>query len=103
MNKFNSLTVEENKPLTLDSVQILYNNKYPEEFGFKAGQYITLEKKINDKIIRRPYSICSSPDENILKVGIKKVKGGVFSTYANRNLKAGDFIKVSDPEGKFIY
>ena len=36
-------------------------------------------------------------------MGIKKVKGGVFSTYANHNLKAGDFIKVSNPEGKFIY
>ena len=105
MNSFNDLKILSVEKNTEDSVILSF--KIPENlkkpFSFKAGQYITLEKKINEKIIRRPYSICSSPDENILKVGIKKVKGGVFSTYANRNLKAGDFIKVSNPEGKFIY
>tara|TARA_Y100000590_G_scaffold450524_2_gene590344 strand:- start:2088 stop:3155 length:1068 start_codon:yes stop_codon:yes gene_type:complete len=105
MNSFNNLKILSVEKNTEDSVILSF--KIPENlkkpFSFKAGQYITLEKKINDKIIRRPYSICSSPDENTLKVGIKKVKGGVFSTYANRNLKAGDFIKVSNPEGKFIY
>ncbi len=105
MNSFNDLKILSVEKNTENSVILSF--KIPENlkktFSFKAGQYITLEKKINDKIIRRPYSICSSPDENILKVGIKKVKGGVFSTFANRNLKAGDFIKVSNPEGKFIY
>ncbi len=105
MNSFNDLKILSVEKNTKDSVVLSF--KIPENlkkpFSFEAGQYITLEKKINDKIIRRPYSICSSPDENILKVGIKKIKGGVFSTYANHNLKTGDFIKVSNPEGKFIY
>ena len=76
-NDLKILSVEKN---TEDSVILSF--KIPENlkkpFSFKAGQYITLEKKINEKIIRRPYSICSSPDENILKVGIKKVKEEYF-------------------------
>ena len=105
MKSFNNLKILSVEKNTSDSVILSF--EIPENlkntFYFEAGQYITLEKKINDKILRRPYSICSSPNENILNVGIKKVKGGVFSTYANENLNAGDFIKVSDPEGKFIY
>ena len=105
MKSFNNLKILSVEKNTSDSVILSFEipDNLKNTFYFKAGQYITLEKKFNDKILRRPYSICSSPNENILNVGIKKVKGGVFSTYANENLNAGDFIKVSDPEGKFIY
>ena len=72
-------------------------------FSFEPGQYISLEKDVNNEVLRRPYSICSSPKEDILKVAIKKVKGGLFSNYANEKLTPGDYIKVSNPEGKFIY
>ncbi len=105
MNILNDLKILSIVKNTSDSVILSF--EIPENlkntFCFEPGQYITLEKKINGKIIRRPYSICSSPDENLLKVGIKKVKGGLFSTYANKNLKAGDYIRVSNPEGKFVY
>ncbi len=105
MNILNDLKILSIVKNTSDSVILSF--EIPENlkntFCFEPGQYITLEKKINGKIIRRPYSICSSPDENILKVGIKKVKEGLFSTYANKNLKAGDYIRVSNPEGKFVY
>ena len=105
MKSFNNLKILSVEKNTSDSVILSFEipKNLKTTFYFEAGQYITLEKKINDKILRRPYSICSSPNENILNVGIKKVKGGVFSTYANENLNAGDFIKVSGPEGKFIY
>tara|TARA_B100001250_G_scaffold305811_1_gene267731 strand:- start:954 stop:1985 length:1032 start_codon:yes stop_codon:yes gene_type:complete len=105
MNSFNELKILSVVKNTSDSVilslEIPKNLK--DVFYFEPGQYITLEKKINDKVIRRPYSICSSPNDISLKVGIKKVEGGIFSTYANENLKAGDYIKVSNPEGSFIY
>ena len=105
MNSFYDLKIISVEKNTKDSVILSFEipENLKKTFSFKAGQYITLENKINDKTIRRPYSICSSPDENILEVGVKKVKGGIFSTYANHNLKNGDFIKVSNPEGKFIY
>ena len=73
-----------------------------EKFQFEAGQYLTLETKINEKSVRRSYSICSGVDEG-LQVGIKEVPQGVFSTYANRSLNEDDRIMVAPPEGRFRY
>lgn len=71
-------------------------------FVFKAGQYITVHSIINNQSVRRSYSICSSPQSGKLSIGIKKIEGGVFSTYANEALKVGDKIDVMAPMGNFI-
>jgi len=70
-------------------------------FVFKAGQYISLEATIDETLVRRSYSICSSPQSGNLQVGIKEVPGGVFSTYVNQSLSVGDEFKVAIPEGRF--
>ena len=59
------------------------------DFQFAAGQYLTLRTTIDGEDIRRSYSLCSSPGDGAWHVGIKKVPGGKFSTYANDVLKAG--------------
>ena len=85
---------------------VLVSFKIPEEkkekFKFEAGQYLTLETKINEKSVRRSYSICSSLEEG-LQVGIKEVQNGVFSTHANRSMHVNDHIMVTPPLGKFKY
>ncbi len=70
-------------------------------FQFKQGQSLTMRTKLNGQEIRRTYSICSSPVDNKLKVAIKIVDGGVFSSFANENLKVGDVLEVMEPVGKF--
>ncbi len=70
-------------------------------FQFKPGQYITFIKTFNNEEIRRSYSICSSPFENELRVAVKKVEDGLFSSYANEQLQSGDLIEVMPPEGRF--
>ena len=100
MNKFYALTVEEIKPLTLDSVQILYTNEYPEAFSFKAGQYITLRKEINNEDVRRSYSLSSSPEKG-LEIGVKRVEKGLMSTFLTKDLKVGDVVEVLPPTGNF--
>ena len=70
-------------------------------FVFKAGQYISLEATIDKIVVRRSYSICSSPQSGNLQVGVKEVPGGVFSTYVNQSLSVGDEFKVGIPEGRF--
>lgn len=70
-------------------------------FNFKAGQYLTLRKEINGEDIRRSYSLCSSPLDKERKVAIKQIPGGVFSTYANTELKTGDSISIAEPSGHF--
>lgn len=72
-----------------------------ETFSFFQGQYLTLSTKLNGEEVRRSYSLCSSPLDNEWKVGIKKVEGGKFSTFANDVLKVGDELDVMPPEGNF--
>lgn len=71
------------------------------EFQFKEGQNITIKKSINGQEIRRSYSICAAPHENELRVAVKKVEGGLFSQFANQDLKSGDEVEVLPPTGKF--
>ncbi len=73
-----------------------------ERFRFEAGQYLTLETNINEKAVRRSYSICSAPSEG-LQVGIKEVPEGIFSTYANRSLSEEDHMMVATPDGRFRF
>ncbi|MEO8174416.1 MAG: 2Fe-2S iron-sulfur cluster-binding protein, partial [Sediminibacterium sp.] len=57
---------------------------------------------INNEEVRRSYSVCSSPLDNELRVAVKKVEQGLFSTYANDQLKKGDTLDVMPPLGKFF-
>ncbi len=70
-------------------------------FQFKQGQNLTIKKILNGEELRRNYSICSSPFDQALRVAVKKVEGGAFSTWANEELKAGDYLEVMPPTGKF--
>src|SRR5690606_8428237 len=72
-----------------------------EEFKFKAGQYLTFRTTLNNEEVRRSYSICAAPHENEVRVAIKKVQDGKFSTFANHTLKVGDTIEAMVPTGTF--
>jgi ring-1,2-phenylacetyl-CoA epoxidase subunit PaaE len=100
---FHSLKIKEVIKETTDCVSVSFI--IPEElsnvFLFKEGQNITLRKTINGEEIRRSYSICNAPHEKELKVAIKKVEGGLFSTFANNELNAGDSLDVLPPTGRF--
>ncbi len=103
MAKFHSLKVKEVKKETEDCVSVAF--ELPEQlkgtFDFLQGQYLTLRAEIEGEEVRRNYSICTSPLEKDLRVAIKKVEGGRFSTYANENLRAGDELQVLPAMGKF--
>src|SRR5215204_1675537 len=104
MIHFHSLRIKNIEKETEDCVSI--NFDLPEElkeiFQFKQGQSLTVRKQLNGEEIRRTYSICSSPFDDILRVAVKKVEGGIFSTWANETLKTGDIIDVMPPVGKFF-
>ena len=104
MSTFHPLSISEVKQETPNSVSISFTipENLKETFLFKAGQYITIRHNSNGNEIRRAYSICSHPSSKVLKVGIKKVKGGVFSEFANSKLQVGDKLDVMMPGGKFI-
>lgn len=74
-------------------------------FDFLPGQYVTLSYNTKEgETLRRSYSISNLPKERLLQIGVKELeKGAVFSAIANRELKAGDVIEVSEPEGRFVF
>ena len=71
-------------------------------FGFTQGQYLTLRTTIDGQDLRRSYSICAGVDDGELRVGVRKVKGGVFSNWINERLQPGDTISVMAPQGRFF-
>ncbi len=71
------------------------------DFAFTQGQNLTFRTKLGEEEVRRTYSLCSSPLEKEWRVAIKKVEDGLFSSYANNELKAGDILEVMPPTGKF--
>jgi ring-1,2-phenylacetyl-CoA epoxidase subunit PaaE len=72
-----------------------------EYFDFIPGQYLTFKHQHEGEELRRSYSICSAPHEGELRVAIKKVEGGIFSTYANEKLAVGDVLETMPPMGNF--
>ncbi len=100
---FHSIKVKEVIRETPDCVSVSFDipTDLKEVFTFKEGQNITIKKILNGEEVRRSYSICAAPHEGILKVAIKKVETGLFSTYANEALKAGDVLEIMSPTGKF--
>lgn len=101
--RFYQLKVKEVRPETNDCVSVAL--EIPEElkdtFSFAPGQYLTFRTHFDDTEVRRSYSICASPRDCELRVAIKKVEQGKFSTYANATLKKGDVLDVMPPMGKF--
>jgi ring-1,2-phenylacetyl-CoA epoxidase subunit PaaE len=101
---FHPLRVRSVQPDTSEAVIVSF--EVPEElrpvFGFTQGQYLTLRKDIGGEDLRRSYSICAGVDDGELRVGVRKVAGGVFSNWINEQLKPGDTLSVMAPQGRFF-
>ena len=104
MRHFHSLAVKQLTQETEDCVSIVFDvpQALEEQFKFTQGQYLTLRKEIGGEDLRRSYSICSGVDDNELRVAVKKVAGGRFSTYATEQLRVGDALEVMPPMGNFF-
>ncbi|EDP69563.1 phenylacetic acid degradation protein E,flavodoxin reductase [Flavobacteriales bacterium ALC-1] len=105
MSQFHSLNIKSVSKVTEQSVAISFEipENLKEDYNFNAGQYVTLKATINGEDVRRDYSICSSQNSGDLTVAVKAVENGTFSVYANSELKTGDTIDVSTPNGRFVF
>ena len=100
---FHPLRIREVRKETPECVSVSFDipAELVDDFQFTQGQSLTVRSYINGEEVRRTYSICSSPLDKEWRVAIKEVDGGLFSTFANRVLKAGDTLEVMQPVGKF--
>jgi ring-1,2-phenylacetyl-CoA epoxidase subunit PaaE len=103
MSEFHRLKVIDVINETESCVTILFeiNNEDREHFKFTAGQYLTIKATIGEEEVRRAYSICTGPNEEVLGVSVKKVQNGKMSMYLNNFVKPGDILEVMQPDGKF--
>lgn len=104
MARFHSLDVVDVRRETRDAVVVTLKPKAEDAglFDFTQGQYLTFRRKFDDDELRRSYSICAGKGDGHLQVGIKRVDGGAFSTWANEDLKAGTTLEAMPPMGRFF-
>ncbi|MFD7765840.1 1,2-phenylacetyl-CoA epoxidase subunit PaaE [Streptomyces sp. NPDC059787] len=107
MARFHRLRVAAVDRLTDDSVALTLTvpPHLAEEYRYAPGQHLALRRVADGEDIRRTYSICSpAPDgeaPSTLRVGVRLVEGGAFSTYALKEIGLGDELEVMTPAGRF--
>ncbi|CAL9516979.1 1,2-phenylacetyl-CoA epoxidase, subunit E [Streptomyces sp. enrichment culture] len=107
MARFHRLRVTAVDRLTDDSVALTLAvpPDLREEYRHAPGQHLALRRTVDGRDVRRTYSICSpAPDgegPSTLRVGVRLVEGGAFSTYALKEIGVGDELEVMTPAGRF--
>ena len=101
--KFHRLAIDDLRRETSDAVSMTFAipDDLIEDYAFAPGQYLTLRMMMDGEDVRRSYSICSAPDDRELRIAVKKVDGGAFSSYVLDDLKSGDELDVMTPTGRF--
>ncbi|MFE2753002.1 1,2-phenylacetyl-CoA epoxidase subunit PaaE [Actinosynnema sp. NPDC059335] len=95
---FHKLTVASVERLCSDAVAVTFEvpDELAAEFAFAPGQHLTLRN--GDE--RRSYSICA-PAGGPLRIGVRRVEGGLFSTQLVDRAQPGDVLEVLPPAGDF--
>lgn len=101
---FHSLRVKQVEPDTDEAVIVSFDvpDALKDQYRFTQGQHLTLRSQIGGAEQRRSYSICSGVDDDALRIGVRKVPGGLVSNWINEQLHAGDRMDVLPPEGRFF-
>ena len=100
---FYRLKVRSVRQDTRDSVIVNFEvpAELQEKFRFVQGQFVTLRAWIDGHPVRRSYSICSAVQDGVLRLGVKRTPGGVFSNWIIDQVKPGCELEVMPPEGRF--
>src|SRR5437879_4606108 len=101
--RFHRLAVNNLRRESADAVSLTFAipKALADDYRFAPGQYLTLRTTMDGEEVRRSYSICSGPDDGELRIAVKKVDGGAFSSWAADELKPGDELDVMTPTGRF--
>ncbi|MFI9150892.1 1,2-phenylacetyl-CoA epoxidase subunit PaaE [Streptomyces sp. NPDC053367] len=109
MARFHTLRVAAVDRLTDDSVALTFAvpPELREAYRYTPGQHLALRRLVDGVEVRRTYSICAPapvPGDDgprTLRVGVRLVDGGAFSTYALKEVNLGDELEVMTPAGRF--
>lgn len=105
--QFHPLRVAQVRPETSDTVSIAFEVPEPlrDAYRFTQGQFLTLKAPVDGKDVRRSYSICCGvqdyDERGELRVAVKLVDDGVFSTWLHDTVAPGQVFEVMTPDGRF--
>ena len=101
--RFHRLSVNDLRREANDAISLTFAipKELADDYAFAPGQYLTLRTVMDGEEVRRSYSICSGPDDGEMRIAVKRVDGGAFSSWAAEALKAGDTLDVMTPTGRF--
>ncbi|RII11265.1 1,2-phenylacetyl-CoA epoxidase, subunit E [Streptomyces sp. YIM 130001] len=105
--RFHPLQVTHIDRLTDDAIALTLTvpAELREDYRHRPGQHLAIRSTVDGQEIRRTYSVCSpvlddtGPDT--LRVGVRLVDGGAFSTYAHKEIAVGDTLDAMTPAGRF--
>jgi ring-1,2-phenylacetyl-CoA epoxidase subunit PaaE len=100
---FHALRIGEIVPETAEANSIRFElpAELRDTFAFRAGQHLTLRATLGGAEVRRNYSLCTAPAEQVWMVTVKRIGGGLFSNWVGDELKPGDTVEVMPPHGSF--
>lgn len=104
---FLPLRISDVHRLTDQAVVLTFDVPAPwrSRFDFEPGQYLTLRAEVDGVLVRRSYSICSSPQEYAttgqLRVASARVSNGAMSGWLNDGARVGEDVDVMTPLGDF--
>ncbi len=89
--------------LTDDAVAVTFDvpDDLAGRFRYLPGQHVTVKTEIDGHDVRRSYSVCANANRGVLRVGVKRLEGGLFSTWATSQLQEGAVLEVMPPVGEF--
>ncbi|WP_031406141.1 1,2-phenylacetyl-CoA epoxidase subunit PaaE [Thiomonas sp. FB-Cd] len=100
---FYPLRVRAVEPDTDEAMIVSFDvpEEFADRFAFTQGQYLNVRARIDGAEVRRSYSVCAGVDDGVLRIGVRRVRGGVFSNWIAEHLHAGDSIEIMPPQGRF--
>ncbi|MER7970036.1 FAD-binding oxidoreductase, partial [Streptomyces sp. NPDC096080] len=107
MARFHALRVAAVDRLTDDSVALTLAvpEELRERYRHAPGQHLAVRRTLDGAEVRRTYSICSAAPATggpaTLRIGVRLVEGGAFSTHALKEIAEGDELEVMTPAGRF--
>src|SRR5436190_15447332 len=102
MSNYYNLKIKEVVKET-EEASTFYFQQPADRISYKPGQFLTLILKIDNKEVRRSYSLCTAPHEENLAVTVKRVANGKISNYLIDGLNPGATIQIMEPMGNFTF
>jgi len=103
MLEFHSLTVQEHLREAEDAIRLrlAVPPQAREAFHSVPGQHITVRLLVNERPVRRTYTVISPPGSTAVDIAVRVQPGGRVSQTLAREVRSGMQLEVLPPSGRF--